>query len=138
MLHDFDYERWPSAEEHPFRGVEILAERGYPEWFRRAILSHANYSGVPRETPLEKTLFACDELSGFLTACALVTPARSLHDVKVKSVRKKMKSKAFAASVSRDDIVEGAAGLGVELNDHIEFVLAALRGVADRLELGGG
>jgi putative nucleotidyltransferase with HDIG domain len=138
LLHDFDYERWPTPDDHPFRGLEILTEQGYPEWFRRAILSHANYSGVPRETPLEKTLFACDELSGFLTACALVTPARSLHDVKVKSVRKKMKAKAFAASVSRDDIVEGAAGLGVELNDHIEFVLAALRGIADQLELAGG
>ena len=138
LLHDFDYERWPTPEDHPFRGSEILAERGYPEWFRRAILSHANYSGVPRETPLEKTLFACDELSGFLTACALVTPNRSLHDVKVRSVLKKMKAKAFAASVSRDDIVEGAAGLGVELNEHIEFVLKALRDVADRLELAGG
>ena len=138
LLNDFGYERWPTPDDHPFRGVEILTERGYPEWFRRAILSHANYSGVPRETPLEKTLFACDELSVFLTACALVTPARSFHDVKIKSVRKKMKSKAFAASVSRDDIVAGAAGLGVELNDHIEFVLAALRGVAERLELAGG
>ncbi|NIM02433.1 MAG: HDIG domain-containing protein [Acidobacteria bacterium] len=137
LLHDFDYERWPTPEDHPFRGSEILAERGYPEWFRRAILSHANYSGVARESLLEKTLFACDELSGFLTACALVTPARSLHDVKVKSVRKKMKSKAFAASVSREDIIDGAEGLGVDLNEHIEFVLGALRGVADELELGG-
>ncbi len=138
LLHDFDYERWPTPEDHPFRGVEILTERGYPEWFRRAILSHANYSGVPRETPLEKTLFACDELSGFLTACALVTPTKSFHDVKVKSVRKKMKSKGFAAAVSRDDIVAGAAGLGVELNDHIEFVLRALQRVADQLGLGAG
>ncbi len=137
LLHDFDYERWPTPDDHPFRGVEILTERGYPEWFRRAILSHANYSGVSRETPLEKTLFACDELCGFLTACALVTPAKSLHDVKVKSVRKKMKSKGFAAAVSRDDIVAGAAGLGVELNDHIEVVLSALRGVADQLGLAG-
>ncbi len=137
LLHDFDYERWPTPDDHPFRGVEILTERGYPEWFRRAILSHANYSGVPRETSLEKTLFACDELSGFLVACALVTPTRSLHDVKVKSVRKKMKSKGFAAAVSRDDIAAGAAGLGVELNDHIEVVLRALRGVADPLGLAG-
>jgi putative nucleotidyltransferase with HDIG domain len=138
LLHDFDYERWPTPDDHPFRGVEILTERGYPEWFCRAILSHANYSGVSRETPLEKTLFACDELSGFLTACALVTPAKSLHDVKVKSVRKKMKSKGFAAAVSRDDIVAGAAGLGVELNDHVEFVLRALRGVSEQLGLGTG
>ena len=137
LLHDFDYERWPTPEDHPFRGIEILVERGYPEWFRRAILSHASYSGVPRETPLEKTLFACDELSGFLTACALVQPTRSLHGVKVKSVRKKMKAKAFAASVNREDIVSGAAALGVELDDHIEFVLAALRGVAGPLGLAG-
>jgi len=136
LLHDFDYERWPTPEDHPFRGVEILAERGYPEWFRRAILSHADYSGVPRETPLEKTLFACDEISGFLTACALVTPARSLHDVKVKSVRKKMKAKAFAASVNREDIVAGAAGIGVELDQHIEFVLGALQRVSGDLGLG--
>lgn len=136
LLHDFDYERWPSPEDHPFRGVEILAGKGYPEWFRRAILSHANYSGVPRETPLEKTLFACDEISGFLTACALVTPSKSLHDVKVKSVKKKMKAKAFAASVSREDIVAGAAGIGVGLDEHIAFVLEALRGISGELELG--
>ena len=135
LLHDFDYERWPTPADHPFRGVEILEERGYPEWFRRAILSHANYSGVPRETPLEKTLFACDEISGFLTACALVTPTKSLQDVKIRSVRKKMKSKGFAASVSREDIVEGAAGLGVDLEEHIGFVLQALQGVATDLGL---
>ncbi len=137
LLHDFDYERWPSMDDHPFRGAEILEKRGYPEWFRRAILSHADYSGVTRETPLEKTLFAVDELSGFLTACALVTPAKSLYDVKVKSVRKKMKAKAFAASVKREDITEGAESLGVELNEHIEFVLEALRGVAGELGLDG-
>lgn len=136
LLHDFDYERWPSAQDHPFRGVEILADKGYPEWLRRAILSHANYSGVPRETPLEKTLFACDELSGFLTACALVTPGKSLHDVKVESVTKKMKAKAFAASVSREDILAGAAGLGLELDEHIAFVLAALQRVSGELGLG--
>ena len=136
LLHDFDYERWPSPEDHPFRGVEILAQKGYPEWFRRAILSHADYSGVPRQTPLEKTLFACDEISGFLTACALVTPTKSLHDVKVKSVKKKMKAKAFAASVSREDIVNGAAGIGVDLDDHIAFVLEALRRISGELELG--
>jgi len=137
LLHDFDYERWPSQEDHPFRGSEILAERGYPEWFRRAILSHANYSGVSRDSDLEKTLFACDELCGFLTACALVTPTKSLHDVRVKSVRKKMKSKGFAASVSRDDITEGAAALGAELDEHIAFVLEALAGIAGELGLDG-
>lgn len=137
LLHDFDYERWPTAEDHPFRGSEILEQRGYPSWFRRAILSHATYSGVSRESELEKTLFACDELCGFLTACALVTPNKSLHDVKVKSVRKKMKSKAFAASVNREDIVDGAAELGVELPDHIAFVLEALQAVAGELELDG-
>jgi putative nucleotidyltransferase with HDIG domain len=137
LLHDFDYERWPTAEDHPFRGVEILEQHGYPEWFRRAVLSHASYSGVSRESDLERALFACDELCGFLTACALVTPDRSLHAVKVKSVRKKLKSKAFAASVNRQDIHDGVEGLGVDLNEHIEFVLEALRGVADRLGLDG-
>jgi putative nucleotidyltransferase with HDIG domain len=136
LLHDFDYERWPTPEEHPFKGAEVLQEQGYPEWFRRAVLSHASYSGVPRQTALEKTLFACDELCGFLTACALVTQGKSLHEVKTKSVRKKMKSKAFAASVSREDIVAGAEALGVELNEHIDFVLEALRGVAPELGLG--
>lgn len=137
LLHDFDYERWPTAEDHPFRGVEILGQQGYPEWFRRAVLSHADYTGVTRESPLEKVLFACDELCGFLTACALVTPTRSLHDVKVKSVKKKMKSKAFAASVNRDDIRNGAEQLGVELDEHIAFVLEALRGISGELGLEG-
>ena len=137
LLHDFDYERWPSAEDHPFRGAEILERRGYPEWFRRAILSHANYSGVPRQSALEHTLFACDELCGFLTACALVTPTRALDDVKVKSVRKKMKAKAFAASVSREEIAEGARALEVELDEHIAFVLDALRSIAPVLGLAG-
>jgi putative nucleotidyltransferase with HDIG domain len=137
LLHDFDYERWPTQADHPFRGCEILEQQGYPEWFRRAVLSHASYSGVSRETTLEKTLFACDELCGFLTACALVTPARSLHEVKVKSVQKKMKSKAFAASVSREDIVDGAEALGVELNEHVAFVLEALQSIAPELELDG-
>ena len=137
LLHDFDYERWPTAEDHPYRGVEILEARGYPDWFRRAVLSHAAYTGVSRESDLEKALFACDELCGFLTACALVTPDRSLHAVKVKSVRKKMKSKAFAASVNRQDIIDGAVELGVDLDEHIEFVLEALCGVASRLGLDG-
>lgn len=138
LLHDFDYERYPELEDHPFRGAEILERRGYPEPFRRAILSHGNHTGVPRETPLEKALFACDELSGFLVACALVQPDRSLAAVKVKSVKKKLKSKAFAASVDRDDIREGAAELGVELDAHIAFVLEALCAVADDLGLAGG
>jgi putative nucleotidyltransferase with HDIG domain len=137
LLHDFDYERWPTAEDHPFRGVEVLEQQGYPEWFRRAVLSHADYTGVTRESQLEKALFACDELCGFLTACALVTPNKSLHDVKVKSVKKKMKSKAFAASVNRDDIRNGAEQLGVELDEHIAFVLEALQGIAGELGLQG-
>jgi putative nucleotidyltransferase with HDIG domain len=137
LLHDFDYERWPSAEDHPYRGVEILSGRGYPEWFRRAVLSHADYAGVSRQSSMEKALFACDELCGFLTACALVTPDKSLHSVRLKSVRKKMKSKAFAASVSREDIVNGAAELGVDLDEHIEFVLEAMRSVAQQLGLAG-
>ena len=137
LLHDFDYERWPTAEDHPYRGVEILEVQGYPEWFRRAVLSHAAYTGVSRESDLEKVLFACDELCGFLTACALVTPDKSLHTVKIKSVRKKMKSKAFAASVNRQDIIDGAADLGVDLDEHIGFVLEALRGAASRLGLDG-
>jgi putative nucleotidyltransferase with HDIG domain len=137
LLHDFDYERWPTAEDHPHRGAEILEKEGYPDWFRRAVLSHADYTGVSRESKLEKVLFACDELCGFLTAAALVTPAKSLHDVKVKSVRKKMKSKAFAANVSREDIVAGAEQLEVELNEHIEFVLGAMRSIAPALGLAG-
>jgi len=137
LLHDFDYERWPSQEDHPYRGVEILEQQGYPEWFRRAIMSHAEYSGVTRESRLEKALFACDELCGFLTACALVTQGKSLHEVKIKSVRKKMKAKAFAASVNRDDITSGAQALGIELDEHIAFVLEAMRGIAPELGLAG-
>ena len=135
LLHDFDYERWPTPQDHPFRGVEILAGRGYPAWFRRAILSHASYSGVPRESPLEHALFGCDELCGFLVACALVAQDRSLASVRVESVRKKLKSKGFAASVSRDDITNGAAALGVDLDEHVGFVLDALRAVARELGL---
>jgi len=137
LLHDFDYERWPSAEDHPYRGAEILEREGYPDWFRRAVLSHADHTGVSRQSKLELVLFACDELCGFLTASALVTPAKSLGDVKVKSVRKKMKSKAFAANVSREDIVAGAERLGAELNEHIEFVLDAMRSIASELGLDG-
>jgi predicted hydrolase (HD superfamily) len=137
LLHDFDYERYPSLEDHPFRGQEVLAEKGYPEWLRRAILAHAPHTGVPPESDLERCLFASDELCGFLTACALVTPNRSLHELRPESVRKRMKDKAFARSVSRDDIVKGAEGIGMDLDAHIVFVLAALRSVAAELGLAG-
>lgn len=127
LLHDFDYERWPDPADHPFRGAEILAAKGYPEWFRRAILSHGDHTGVPRVTELERCLFAVDELCGFVTACVLVLPSKSIADLKVSSVRKRLKDKAFARSVSRDDVVNGAAALGMNLDDHIDFVLEALR-----------
>lgn len=127
VLHDFDYEMHPDAPDHPMKGEPILAERGVPREIRRAILSHANYSGVSRDSSLEKTLFACDELSGFIGAVALVKPGRSVMEVDVKSVRKKMKDKAFARSVSRDDIVNGALALGVDLDEHIAFCLRALQ-----------
>jgi putative nucleotidyltransferase with HDIG domain len=137
LLHDFDYEKYPSAEDHPFKGSEILKERGYSDVFRRAILSHANYSGVSRETPLEKTLFACDELAGFITATALVKPNKSLREVDAKSIRKRMKDKAFARSVSREDIVNGAAALDVDLDEHITFCIEAMKTVAAELGLAG-
>ncbi len=137
LLHDFDYEKWPSVQDHPFRGSEILKERGYDEAFRRAILSHADYSGVPRLTRLEKTLFACDELAGFITATALVKPNKSLAEVEAKSVRKKMKDKAFARSVNRDDITKGAQELGVDLEEHIAFCIEAMKGIASDLGLAG-
>jgi putative nucleotidyltransferase with HDIG domain len=137
LLHDFDYERWPSLEDHPYRGNEILAERGWPEEIRRAIMSHAEYSGVARVTPMEKALFACDELAGFITACTLVKPSKSLAEVEAKSVRKKMKDKAFARSVNRNDIVNGAADLGVELEEHIAFCIEAMKGIAGELGLDG-
>jgi len=137
LLHDFDYEKYPSAEEHPFKGVEILNERGYSEEVRRAILSHAQYSGVARVTPMEKTLFACDELAGFITACALVKPSKSLAEVEAASVKKKMKDKAFARSVHREDIVEGAADLGLDLEEHIAFCILAMRAIASELGLDG-
>ncbi|HEY1402368.1 MAG TPA: HDIG domain-containing protein [Terriglobales bacterium] len=138
LLHDFDYERWPSLDDHPYRGNEILAERGWSEEIRRAIMSHAEYSGVTRDTPMQKALFACDELAGFVTACALVKPGKSLAEVEAKSVRKKMKDKAFARSVNRDDIVNGAADLGVELEEHIAFCIEAMKGIAGELGLDGG
>jgi putative nucleotidyltransferase with HDIG domain len=137
LLHDFDYERWPSEQEHPFVGNKILAERGWPDDIRRAIMSHAQYSGVPRETPMEMALFACDELAGFITATALVKPGKSLAEVEAKSVRKKMKDKAFARSVHRDDIIQGAQELGVDLEDHIAFCIEAMKKVAPELGLAG-
>ena len=137
LLHDFDYEMHPEAPDHPMKGEPILAERGVDEEIRRAILSHANYSGVPRVPPLEKTLFACDELAGFLTAVSYVKPSRSIHEVDTKSVRKKLKDKAFARSVSRDDIINGAAELGVDLDEHIEFCIGAMRARAEELGIAG-
>jgi putative nucleotidyltransferase with HDIG domain len=134
LLHDFDYEKYPTPAEHPFVGNKILEERGYPEDIRRAILSHAEYSGVKRESKMEKALFACDELAGFITASALVKPNKSLAEVEAKSVRKKMKDKAFARSVNRDDIINGAADLGIELEEHIAFCIEAMKGIA--VELG--
>ncbi|MES1261586.1 MAG: HDIG domain-containing metalloprotein [Acidobacteriota bacterium] len=135
ILHDFDYEMHPEAPDHPMKGAPILAERGVPPDIRRAILSHAGYSGVSRESQLEKALFACDELSGFISACALVKPSRKVSEVDVKSVRKKMKDKAFARSVSRDDIVNGAAEMGLDLDEHIGFCLQAMQENADAIGL---
>ena len=135
LIHDFDYEKYPTAQEHPFKGNEILHARGYPHEVRRAILSHADYTGVPRESRMEKALFACDELAGLITAVALVKPGKSLAEVDAKSVRKKMKDKAFARSVSRDDIVNGAKDLGVDLDEHVGFCIEAMKGVAGELGL---
>ncbi len=137
LLHDFDYERHPSLEEHPFVGNRLLVEQGWPEEIRTAILGHAEYSGVRRETHLAKALFACDELAGFLTACSLVKPTKSIFDVDVAGVKKKMKDKAFARGVNRDDITTGAAELGVPLDDHIAFCILAMQGNADALSLRG-
>ena len=137
LIHDFDYEKYPSAEDHPFKGSEILKERGYSEEIRRAILSHAEYSGVPRETTMEKALFACDELAGFITAATLVKPSKSLSELDARSVRKKMKDKAFARSVKRADSVNGAADLGVDLEEHITFCIEAMKGIAAELGLDG-
>jgi predicted hydrolase (HD superfamily) len=135
LLHDFDYERHPTAEEHPFVGVRELERLGWPEALRTAILGHAQYSGVPRVTHLDKSLFACDELSGFLTACALVKPTKAIADVEVRGVRKKMKDKAFARGVNRADILQGAAELGVELDAHIAFCVQAMKRRAAELGL---
>lgn len=143
LLHDFDYERFPNeahaaTEAHPAEGVRLLAAQGFPEELQRAILGHASYTGVPRDTLLARALFAVDELCGFLVACALVRPSKSLADLEVQSVRKKLKDKAFARGVNRDDVVQGAAELGVPLDEHIAFVLAALRPVERELGLGTG
>ena len=135
LLHDFDWEIHPNAEEHPVKGSEILKERGYPEEILRAILSHADYTGVTRDSLMEKTLFAVDELTGFLTACALVQPSKKLEDVKVDSVKKKFKKKEFARQVNREDMLKGAEGLGVDLDEHIQFVINAMLGIKDKLGL---
>jgi len=135
LLHDFDYERHPTAEEHPFVGVRELERLGWPQELRTAILGHAQYSGVPRVTHLDKALFACDELAGFLTACALVKPTKKIAEVEVPSVRKKMKDKAFARGVNREDVIQGAAELGVDLDTHIAFCLEAMKNRADELGL---
>ena len=142
LLHDFDYERWPNNDhaadrEHPAEGAKILREKGYSGEIIRAILSHADYTGVTRETPLEKTLFACDELAGFLTACSYVRPSKSILDLEASSVKKRMKDKAFARGVSRDDVINGAQQLGVPLDDHIAFCIEAMRTEADALGLRG-
>ena len=135
LLHDFDYEKYPSAEEHPFKGSEILKEKGFNEEFRNAILSHADYSGVPRNSKLEKVLFACDELAGFITAVTYVRPSRSIDEVKVKSVKKKLKDKAFAKAVSREDIIKGADQLNIDLDEHIQFCIDAMKKKKDLLGL---
>ena len=137
LLHDFDWEIHPAAPDHPMKGEPILAERGVSAEIRRAILSHANYSGVPRESLLEKTLFACDELAGFLTACSYVKPGKSIHEVDVGSVKRKLKDKAFARNVNRDDIINGAQEMGVPLDEHIAFCIEAMKASADSLGLAG-
>ena len=137
LLHDFDYDKYPSLEDHPYKGNEILRERGYPEEIRRAILSHAEYTGVSRDSLMEKSLFACDELAGFITAVTLIKPGKSLAEVDVKSVRKRMKDKVFARKVNRDDITNGAAALGVDLDEHIALCIEALKGIAVELGLDG-
>jgi predicted hydrolase (HD superfamily) len=137
LIHDFDYDRWPSLDDHPYKGNAILKERGWPEVISRAVMSHAEYSGVTRDSLMEKALFACDELAGFITAVALIKPSRSLAEVDVKSVRKRMKDKAFARKVNRDDIINGAAELGVDLDQHIALCIEAMKGIAAELALDG-
>lgn len=135
LLHDFDYERWPDEENHPYRGIEILAAQGYPEIMRTAILGHAPYTGVPRETRLAKALYACDELAGFVVAVALIKPSKSLADVDLASVKKRLKEKAFARGVHREDVYNGAVEIGLPLDEHIENVITALKAASDRLGL---
>jgi predicted hydrolase (HD superfamily) len=135
MLHDFDYEMFPTPEEHPYKGATIMCGRGYPEHIIRAIMGHATYTGVPRDTQMAKALFATDELCGFLVACALVRPSKSLDDMEVSSVKKKLKDKAFARTVNRDDIYQGVGELGVPLEEHIRFVIDALRPVQEQIGL---
>ncbi len=137
LLHDFDYDRYPDLKDHPFRGAEIMRERGYPEWAIRAIQSHADHTGVARETRLEHTLFACDEMAGFVTAAALVRPSKSLLDLEAKSVVKRMKEKAFARAVSRDDLRRGAEEIGVPLEEHVANVIRFMREKAGELGLKG-
>jgi putative nucleotidyltransferase with HDIG domain len=137
LLHDFDYERFPDLADHPFRGAEILRARGYPEWLVRAVLSHADHTGVARESRLEHTLFACDEMAGFVTAAALIRPSKSLLDLEAKSVVKRMKEKAFARAVNRDDLRRGAEEISVPLEDHVASVIAFMREQADALGLRG-
>jgi predicted hydrolase (HD superfamily) len=137
LLHDFDYERWPDQQNHPFRGVEIMKSRGYPEWVTRAILSHAEYSGVPRESRLEHALYACDEMSGFVTACSLVRPSKSVLDLEASSVMKRMKDKAFARAISREDLRKGAEEIGLPIDQHITNVITFMRERADVLGLRG-
>lgn len=142
LLHDFDYERWPNAEhsrvaEHPYEGSKILREKGYPEEMIHAILAHADYSGVPRVSALDHTLFACDELAGFLTACALIKPSKSIQEVETSSVKKKLKDKAFARGVNRQDVYQGAEELEIPLDEHISFCIQAMRSIAPELGLAG-
>ena len=135
LLHDFDYEMFPTEQEHPFKGSEILAEKGFDDEFRKSILSHANYSGEPRDTMLKKVLFACDEIAGFITAVTYVRPSKTVDEVEVKSVKKKLKDKAFAKSVSREDIFNGAEELGIPLDEHIQFCIEAIRNNKEELGL---
>jgi putative nucleotidyltransferase with HDIG domain len=142
LLHDFDYERWPNVEhhptsEHPFEGSEILREHGYPEEMIHAILAHADYTGVPRTSPLDHALFACDELAGFLTACALIKPSKSIHEVEASSVKRKLKDKAFARGVNRSDVYKGAEELAIPLDEHIAACIDAMRSIALALGLNG-
>jgi putative nucleotidyltransferase with HDIG domain len=137
LLHDFDYERWPDLADHPFRGAEILRERGYPDFVVHAVLSHADHTNTPRETRLEHTLFACDEMAGFITAASLVRPSKSVLDLEASSVIKRMKDKAFARAVSRDDLRKGAEEIGLPLADHITNVIESMRGIAAELGLKG-